>query len=69
MDTRILFGLASYGPGFRSHNPRAENLRIGIHATRRALEAVNLPNFEGIAIFADYTTDESEWDEYISNWR
>ena len=69
MDTRVLFGLASYGPGFRSHNPRAENLRIGIHATRRTLEDIAFPNFEGISIFADYTMDDDEWSEYMDDWR
>jgi hypothetical protein len=69
MDCRVLFGLASYGPGFRSHNPRAENLRIGIHATRRTLEDIDFPNFEGISIFADYTTDEDEWIQYHDEWR
>ncbi|MEO7454563.1 MAG: glycosyl hydrolase family 18 protein [Fimbriimonadales bacterium] len=69
MDCRVLFGLASYGPGFRSHNPRAENLRIGIHATRRTLEDIDFPNFAGISIFADYTTDDDEWAEYHNEWR
>lgn len=65
----VLFGLPSYGPGFRSHNPRAENLRIGIRALRSALED-NVPaNFQGISIFADYTTDAAQWAEYRNNWK
>ncbi|MDQ2986292.1 MAG: hypothetical protein M3R13_06160 [Armatimonadota bacterium] len=65
----VLFGLPSYGPGFRSHNPRAENLQIGIRALRSALEG-NVPkNFEGISIFADYTTDKEEWREYRESWK
>ena len=68
-DCKVLFGLASYGPGFRSHNPRAENLRIGIRALRSGLENNSSENFEGLSIFADYTTDESEWQEYLKNWR
>jgi hypothetical protein len=68
-DCKVLFGLASYGQGFRSHNPRAENLRIGIRALRSALERSNSNNFEGLSIFADYTTDQDEWQQYLKNWR
>lgn len=68
-DCRVLFGLASYGQGMRSHNPRSENLRIGIRALRWGLESDNAENFEGLSIFADYTTDEEEWKEYLDNWR
>jgi hypothetical protein len=66
---RILFGLPTYGKGFRSHNPHAENLRAGFRALRKALEENTPVNFEGIALFADYTTDAVEWGEYRSNWR
>jgi len=66
---KVLFGLATYGQGFRSHNPRAENLRIGIRALRSGLESCHSENFEGISIFADYTTDEEEWQQYLKNWR
>ena len=66
---KVLFGLPSYGPGLTSHNPRSENLRIGIRALRSALQS-NVPkNFEGIAIFADYTTDNQAWEEYKTHWR
>ena len=68
-DCTVLFGLASYGQGFRSHNPRAENLSIGIRALRTGLESNPSENFEGLSIFADYTTSDEEWKEYLSNWR
>lgn len=66
---RVLFGLPSYDRGFRSHNPRAENLKIGIRSLRSALERGMSENFEGISIFADYTMDADEWAEYSNHWK
>jgi hypothetical protein len=58
----VLLGLATYEDGLRSHNPRAENLKIGLKAARES------NGFDGVAIFADYTTDEAEWRWYEQAW-
>jgi spore germination protein YaaH len=62
---KVIAGIPSYGPGLRSHNPRAENILQAI----KALREMDWPsNAEGLAIFADYTTDESEWATYEKYW-
>ena len=60
---QVILGLPTYGPGFRSHNPRAENLRIALKAVRDGSSVA------GIALFADYTTDDEEWAWYDKAWR
>jgi len=65
----FLIGLPTYGSGFLSHDPRSERLDVGIHAVRGALESRVPAAFEGIALFADYTTDEGEWATYRHDWR
>ena len=65
----FLIGLPNYGSGYISHDPRSERLDVGIHAIRGALENKVPPTFEGIALFADYTTDRVEWVTYRQGWR
>lgn len=67
---RILFGVPTYGGGFRSHNPRAENLRLALRGIREGLvePGVALSVFAGIAPFADYTTDDRDWRTYNRDW-
>lgn len=60
---QVLLGLATYLDGGRSHNPRAENLWMGLHAARESSG-----KFAGIALFADYTTDAAEWRLYDRGW-
>lgn len=59
---QILLGLPTYEAGGRSHNPRAENLKIGLKAVRES------GGVAGIALFADYTTDAGEWAWYERAW-
>jgi hypothetical protein len=62
--------LPTYGKGGRAHHPRAENLRLGLKGVREGLAsgAANTSVFEGIAPFADYTTDADEWQTYETFW-
>jgi hypothetical protein len=57
-----LLGLPTYHDGGGSHHPRAENLRIALKAVREA------NGVAGVALFADYTTDEAEWAWYERAW-
>ncbi|HVT10909.1 MAG TPA: hypothetical protein VHE55_01475 [Fimbriimonadaceae bacterium] len=59
---QVLLGLPTYEAGGRSHNPRAENLKIGLKAVRES------DGVAGIALFADYTTDAAEWAWYERAW-
>jgi hypothetical protein len=61
----VMIGVPTYGPGFLSHNPRAESLKVALMAAR----TVEWPaNVEGIAPFADYTMDASEWELFRKYW-
>lgn len=59
---QVILGLPTYGAGFRSHNPRAENIRIALKAVREG------PPVPGVALFADYTTDSEEWAWFEKAW-
>lgn len=67
---RVLFGIPTYGKGLVSHNPRAENIRLALMAVRDGLADSGIPldNFAGVAPFADYTTDETDWNTYCNVW-
>jgi hypothetical protein len=67
---RVLLGLPTYEDVTRAHNPHAENLLLGLKGVREGLaDARAVPaTFAGIALFADYTTDESEWQTYRRWW-
>lgn len=66
----VLLGIPTYGKGLFSHNPRAENIGnalLGVHAG--LADPLAQPTaFLGIALFADYTTDEAEWKVYQRQW-
>lgn len=66
---RYVIGVPTYEDGTRSHNPRAECLTIALRAVKSALAEKSIPRFEGVAIFADYTTDSTEWRTYRNLWR
>ena len=67
---RILIGVPTYGKGFLSHNPQAENIRLAIKGVREGLadSGAAAEVFAGIAPFADYTTQASEWETYDRLW-
>ena len=67
---RVLLGLPTYGPGFLSHNPRAENIEMALRGVREGLNApgANNAGFAGVALFADYTTELDEWQTYERFW-
>jgi hypothetical protein len=63
---QVMMGIPTYGKSLPSHNPRAENIRIALKAMRNA----DWPeNAAGVALFADYTTDDKEWANYLRLWR
>jgi len=67
---RVLLGIPTYGKGFPSHNPRAENIGIALKGVREGLadSSADSSVFAGVAPFADYTTDEHEWSIYRKIW-
>ena len=64
---RVLLGVPTYEDGGISHHIHAENLKMGIKGARRGL-SVRETNFTGLAVFADYTTDEAKWKIWRELW-
>jgi hypothetical protein len=69
-DARVLMGIPTYEPyGFmhRRGVETPENALVGVVAGLRGLGAGG--TFEGVALYAEWTTDESEWLVYERYWR
>jgi spore germination protein YaaH len=68
---RFWMGVPTYGKGFFSHNPRAENITNSLRGIREGRRLTrNMPqNLAGVALFAEYTTDASEWEIYEHLWQ
>lgn len=67
---KVVVGVPTYMAGSKSHHAHAENLKMAIKGVREGLDSgkAELKAFAGIAMFADYTTDESEWRTYRKLW-
>ena len=67
---RVLFGVPTYGVGGLSHHAPAENIRMGLIGVREGLaDSQAVPSVvAGVAPFADYTTQEEEWQVYQDWW-
>lgn len=67
---RVLLGVPSYDDGTAGHLNQPENLKVALPAVRNGLEQnpANRNSFDGVAIFAEYTTDENEWQDYRHLW-
>jgi hypothetical protein len=69
-DARVLMGVPTYEPyGFmhRRGVETPENALAGVVAGLRGLGAGG--TFEGVALYAEWTTDEAEWAAYERHWR
>ena len=65
---QVLFGVPTYEDGTRSHNPRAENIRLALKGLREGLANAGPLGPVGVAVFAEYTTDAEEWATYRRMW-
>ncbi|HEX2951186.1 MAG TPA: hypothetical protein VHV83_16705, partial [Armatimonadota bacterium] len=67
---RVIIGVPTYDEGGPSHHAHAENLRTALLGVNAACADQRLPRrvFDGVAIFADYTTSVREWHEYNDLW-
>jgi len=69
-DARVLMGVPTYEPfGFmhRRGVETPENALMGVVAGLRGLGAGG--TFEGVALYAEWTTDEADWAAYERHWR
>ena len=67
---RVLFGVPTYGVGGLSHHAPAENIRMALVGVREGLadSQADPAVVAGVAPFADYTTQDSEWKTYQAWW-
>jgi hypothetical protein len=69
-DARVLMGVPTYEPfGFmhRRGVETPENALVGVVAGLRGLGAGG--TFEGVALYAEWTTDAADWAAYERHWR
>ena len=67
---QVLIGIPSYEDVPRYSNPEVENIRNAVEGVRAALEEAGsgAECFEGVAVYADWVTDEGEWQDYRRLW-
>ncbi|MBW3635509.1 MAG: hypothetical protein KY445_03455 [Armatimonadetes bacterium] len=57
----VLLGVPSYEDGGASHWNYAENLAMALRGAREAQNSRGAASLDGVALFADYSTDALEW--------
>jgi hypothetical protein len=67
---RVMIGIPSYEDVPRLSDPRVENIHNAALGVRAALEQCTNggESFDGVAIYACWTTDSSEWKAYDAYW-
>jgi hypothetical protein len=67
---RLMIGVPSYEDVPKLSDPRIENIRNAVCGVRAALEADRSGGnaFDGVAVYAHWTTDEKEWKYYEVYW-
>jgi len=67
---RVLIGIPAYEDVPLYSNPEVENVGNAVQGVRAALEdrGPHSECFDGVALYANWVTDEHEWAEYRSDW-
>jgi hypothetical protein len=69
---KIMLGLPTYDTkdGTAGHIDLTENVLMGLKGVRQGLVNCqsDLASFDGVALFADYTTDDKEWKQVDQLW-
>jgi hypothetical protein len=68
--TAVLIGIPTYPAELPGHDPLVENVGSAIRGIRTGLQEAgdNAGAVEGIAIYADWTTDDNEWAQFKALW-
>lgn len=68
--TEIVIGIPTYDSELPGHDTVVENVASAVQGVHVGLQEVgDKASFvRGLAIFADYTTDDTEWSQYESTW-
>jgi hypothetical protein len=70
-NTDVLIGLPTYEEPRPNHNPEVENIETGLMGFLDAMARLGVSDREtlaGVAIYAHWVTDESEWRAYRRLW-
>ena len=61
----VLLGVPTYDDaGVGYHDPKVENLRNDLLGIHRGLSRKSPANYQGVAIYCDWETSESEWNYF-----
>lgn len=67
--TRLLVGIPCYHYSNLAHHASAETVAAAVHGVRVALTATGSQHrVVGVALFADYSSTQQDWDSYVSSW-
>jgi hypothetical protein len=66
----IFMGVPTYEETRWSFHPEAENIHSGIRGIQKGLASFKKSRLQhfGLAIYAEWTTDQGEWDVYQQEW-
>jgi hypothetical protein len=66
---RLMVGVPTYGDRTRSHDPAVENLSVALRGVARGLQKTTVvAPFQGVAVYAAWTTDDTEWNTLATLW-
>ena len=67
----LLIGIPTYEDDKESFDPEVENMETGLKGVIQGLnnKRTTVDTFTGVAIYANWETDESEWDIYEQLWQ
>lgn len=70
-ETQLLVGIPSYDTASAEHQLDVENIRAAAAGVRQGLQqAGEAAQFvQGVAIYAEWETDEADWAQFRDNWR
>jgi len=69
-ETILFMGVPTYEDKRWSFHPEAENMESGLRGIQQTIKKISpekLKNF-GVAVYAEWTTDENEWQTYKKIW-
>lgn len=66
----IFIGIPSYDEPTEAFNPDIENIENGLRGIIDGLNNLRSRerNFAGVAVYANWTTDENEWEQFYNLW-
>lgn len=68
-DKPVLIGVPTYNDAeVGYHNPKVENLRTALMGIHKGLGSSPAANYQGVALYCEWETDENEWSYFQSHF-